>query len=337
MKIIFYYDTRSLNDATSYYIEIIEKSTSKLGIEMIYTTKLKDVSKKDIVFTVTAKYYVQAKIRYPKNKTIFWAQGVTPEEHVLLGGGWFKFKIKEILEKIAVKNSVILFVVSNKMIYHYKEKYNYSGENYIVMPCYNLDFNKELTSQSVNRYKYPSFVYAGSMSAWQCVDETMELFGKIQKQIPKASLTLLVKEKEKAYDLVKKYNLKNVIIKYVQLDNLQTDLLNYKYGFLIREDNIVNNVATPTKMNSYLASGIIPIFTNAVDSFVENINLGKQNTICLSTNNSVDLNSNIIINHMNKNINILELLNGINDVFEIYYNDDIYINKITSLLQKRIL
>ncbi|MFH4294131.1 hypothetical protein WAJ58_23570, partial [Acinetobacter baumannii] len=61
-------------------------------------------------------------------------------------------------------------------------------------------------------------------------------------------------------------------IKYVSLENLDTELLKYKYGFLIRENHIVNNVATPTKMNSYLANGIIPIYLSFIDHFKVNFN-----------------------------------------------------------------
>lgn len=337
MKIVFYYDTRSLNDATSHYIKLIEQSALKLGIKMYYTSKLQNVKTKDVILTITAKYYVQAKLSLPFHKTIFWAQGVAPEEYLMSGGGGFKYKVKEFMERIAVKSCNLLFVVSDKMLYHYKNKYNYKGDNYLVMPCYNLEFNPQLISRTLERYTYPSFVYAGSMSTWQCIEETLELFGKVQDRKPHATLTLLVKEKEKAYKLIDKYNLKNVVVKYVALDKLQNELLNYKYGFLIREDNIVNNVATPTKMNSYLASGIIPIFTDAVDSFVENIDLGKDNTICLASNDSIEFKSNIIINHLSINTNVTDLIDRINLIFKIYYNDEKYINIIIDKLKIYLL
>ncbi|HCH8014075.1 TPA: hypothetical protein NJW72_003719, partial [Acinetobacter baumannii] len=114
--------------------------------------------------------------------------------------------------------------------------------------------------------------YAGSLATWQCVDKTLELYSLIERVLPNASLTLLTKEKELAETMINNYKIKNYSIKYVSLENLDTELLKYKYGFLIRENHIVNNVATPTKMNSYLANGIIPIYSSFIDDFKVNFN-----------------------------------------------------------------
>ncbi|MCD1116484.1 glycosyltransferase family protein [Chryseobacterium turcicum] len=328
MKVIFYYDERSLNDATIYYIGLIEKIFLSKGIHMQYCTKLDNVKKKDIIFTITEKYFCMAKFRYPLLKTIYWAQGIAPEEYFLSGrDNKLVFWLKCIIEFISIRYSNLLFVVSNRMLGHYRTKYFYYKQDYLVMPCYNLKYLSGVASSTGKRYKNPSFVYAGSMATWQCVEETLQIFKAIQQKISEASLTLLVKERDEALDLVNKYGIKNVEIKYVNLSDLQKELMKYKYGFIIREDILVNNVSTPTKMNSYLASAVIPIYTDSVHAFVQNIDLGEY-SICLNSKNSIYKKAQKIIDFEKKVINPIQLDENIQSVFKTYYNDEMYLTQI---------
>ena len=116
-------------------------------------------------------------------------------------------------------------------------------------------------------------MYAGSLSAWQNIDETLKIFKQIENIIPEATLTLLTEEKIKAQALIKQYDIQNAMVRYVSLNNLNEELLKHKYGFLLRKDIKVNNVSTPTKMNSYLSSGVIPIYSDAIKDFSKHINL----------------------------------------------------------------
>lgn len=115
-----------------------------------------------------------------------------------------------------------------------------------------------------DKYNNLSFVYAGALYDWQCIEETVLVFKMINEIDPSARLTLLTAKKQKAEELIKKFALVNIKISFVKLENLQNELVKYKYGFLLRKNDPINNVATPTKMNSYLAAGIIPINTNVI-------------------------------------------------------------------------
>ena len=83
-KLYFYHDKRSLNEATSTYIQTIFKNF-KEKYEIIYINSFSNISvnKKDIIFTITSLYYCKAKLRHPFNVHFFWAQGVSPEEFYL--------------------------------------------------------------------------------------------------------------------------------------------------------------------------------------------------------------------------------------------------------------
>lgn len=336
MKVIFYYDERSLNDATIYYVGLIEKALLLKGVVVMYCSELDKVNKGDVIFTITEKYFCMAKFRYPFLKTIYWAQGVAPEEYFLSGrDNKIVYWLKCILEFFSIRYSNLLFIVSNKMLMHYRNKYFYNKQDYIIIPCYNLNYLSGLASSTGERYKNPSFVYAGSMATWQCVEETLQIFKAVQQKISEASLTLLVKEQDEAFGLVNKYGIKNVEIKYVNLSDLQKELTKYKYGFIIREDILVNNVSTPTKMNSYLASAVIPIYTDSIQAFVENIDLGDY-SLCLNSKSSVFEKAQKIIDFEKRVIDSLQLDEKIQSVFKTYYSDNMYLTQIELKLNKLI-
>ena len=142
----------------------------------------------------------------------------------------------------------------------------------------------------------------------------------------------MTEENKKANSLIRKYNIRSANVKYVALKELNLELLKYKYGFLLRKDILVNNVATPTKMNSYLACGLIPIYTNAIKDYLENINLNNFN-LKIKTTSSIAETSETIINFENtvKDFTYLDI--EIQNIFNDYYNDNKYIKQIISKLK----
>ena len=45
---------------------------------------------------------------------------------------------------------------------------------------------------------------------------------------------------------------------------LEEKLKHVKYGFLLRSRSVVNSVATPTKVLTYISNGIIPIYSDCL-------------------------------------------------------------------------
>ena len=110
-------------------------------------------------------------------------------------------------------------------------------------------------------------------------------------------------------------------------------LLKYKYGFLLRRDNLVNNVATPTKMNSYLACGLIPIFTDAITDYKDQINL-KDFSLRISSDLSIDEIAKKIIDFESSKKDYSDLDIEIKKIFDEYYNDNRYIKEIKAGLKE---
>lgn len=199
------------------------------------------------------------------------------------------------------------------------------------MPCFNKQYNSEIWSEK--KLANATFVYAGSLAKWQCFEETVQLYKVIEESIQGAFFTILTKEQDKAKLIVEKYNLANFDIKYVGLDKLDEELLRHRYGFLVRSDHIVNNVATPTKMNSYLSAGIIPIYSDVIFDF--NCNFRKNSSL-ISFNNKESYSK--VANKIMNNERSLELDNfeafksDLSEIFKKYYNRKYYESQISELV-----
>jgi hypothetical protein len=319
-------------EATSFYLKVLCKSIIKSGSIYEKIFDVKSISKTDIVLTINPKMFIKAWFHNRKQKQIFWFQGIVPEEQFMVFKKHIsrvpRYIIHTLFEIIILMNAKLLFFVSDAMQKHFIKKYNfYKGNNCFIMPC----FNQKLNSVCFNslRYKEQNFVYAGSLSEWQCIEETLLLFKAIKQHFPEASLTLLTKEKEKAFSLLKKHKLSGVVVKYIPYQQLNDELQKYKFGFLIRKDIAINNVATPTKMNSYMANGIIPIYSNVIEAFHKNMSGCKYIV-------TVEDNIKIIIDKIAalSNIDIECIYNEYANIFSNYYNDELYVYNISMLFSR---
>lgn len=314
------------NDATDYYVNIIKKHLEHLGRQVEIINSIDNLQKTDEVLVITTKTFFFVWIKNPKQKISIWLQGIVPEEAMLIFEHTFFSKYirkfyNEIWERIALKYAKNIFFVSKAMLKHYQKKYGYKKNNYSIMPCFNQKLNKEAFTQE--KYLSPTFLYAGTLSKWQCIDRTLLIFKEIQQQLPSAKLFLFTSEKEKAKYLVEHYNIKNVSIDYVTYNELNERIKNIKYGFLIRDNNLVNNVATPTKMNGYLANGIIPIYSDVIDDFRENLK-----SQYLITGNTDEEMVNKIISFEQKRVSSSDIYDEYSLFFREYYNKDYYIQNI---------
>jgi hypothetical protein len=331
-RITLYLDPRSLNDATSYYINLFKRASTELGHNFKISKNIFEIKNTDVIMTITTNHFIKGLLFKPFSKKVFWSQGIDPEESMMRENNLLKYYLKSLIEYIVLSLPSFKLFISRAMLNHYKQKYNFAEKNYMIMPCYNLNFN-EHSKKSLKRYQSPSFVYAGSLSIWQNIEETLQIYKFIENKIHNATLTLLTEENEKAIYLIKKYDIKSANVKYVDLKNLNDELLKYKYGFLIRKDNLVNNVATPTKMNSYLACGLVPIFTDAITDFKDNINLNGF-SLRMRSSSSIKEIAEKIINFEDLKTDFSDFDIEIKKVFNEYYNDNKYIEQIKVRLKE---
>ena len=277
MKIFFYIPKKALNEATIYYTEIVERAFIMNGIEVVRTQDLNfDFNKReDYIFTIRVIDYLKASSRFFSHRIIIWFQGILAEEYGMLHDYNLKSKLVGFIfnkcEKYVLKKAFFCFFVSKAMIAFFEEKHQMKmKENHLVIPCYNKRLNKDL----FQREKKPfSFVYAGTLFSWQCFEDTVALYKEIELLNPSAKFYIYTREQEEALKILQQYDVQHYELLFVPLAQLDQELSQYQYGFLIRENHCINKVSTPTKMNSYLAVGLVPIYTNAIDDFEQNIDL----------------------------------------------------------------
>lgn len=334
MKAYLYYcEASSLNDATNYYVGIIEKGLAQKGVCLIKTQDLNELSDADIIVTITVKAFFKAKTKNRNAKTIFWSQGVAPEEAIMSERtvrNYYRYICRYLLTHIALHFADLIFLVSEQMKNHYRKMYFCSLDNTIVMPCYNLPVSKVF---STKQYDEPTFVYAGNAAAWQGVDLMLDVYAIIEQNIPNAKIMLLSKNEKEFTSKLQARNIKNYEIKYVSMDCIQEELHKYKYGFILRDNHIVNRVATPTKMNSYLSNYLIPIFSNTVDDFNRYIELGEF-TIKAQYPLDAKIIAEEIIKFEKTKKNFEEYKGLVDRIFNEHYNDDVYLKLMESRIAK---
>lgn len=333
--IIFFLPKHTLNEATIYYVSVIEECFVNAGYVVHKTEKISDLNKQKNIFVMSAKWCFIVKVLNPKAKIVTWFQGLGAEEALMTRNSMIRKRLWNCVEFFSLKYSWLNIYVSEKMHDYYRETYKIQDKNFFIMPCFNKEMNLDSFLYKM-KYQNTSFVYAGGLDKWQCIEETLELFGMIESKLPAANLTLLTRDKEKALAIAKKFNVKNIFINFVTLDRLDCELQKYKYGFIIRKNHIVNNVSTPTKMNSYLANGIIPIYTDVVDDFNKNL---KFDQYFLKLKNQESLNDwledflNFELNTLKQNFE-KDYLNQVSVVFNEYYSKSKYVSSLSELIKR---
>lgn len=319
----------------SYYLDIIYKAISATGQEVEYIDSIAQAKKEDCVVVSHSIEVLKLKIRGHKN-IILWQQGVMPEESYMRNQSDLRRKVLYAIDKVALKSAKALLMVSNEMcrFYSQKTKCDYTYKTFI-MPCFSAELHPE--SFTEDKYRANIFTYVGGLSKWQCFDESLRLFRRIQKEVPTSKLEIYTFSPDQARVAVDRYQIKDVVIKTVTNDELVERMKSVKFGFALREDSIVNNVATPTKLSSYMSSGVIPICTNAIRDFSDVsknmqyvVNLGK-----LDQKNIKDIDIGHIIKLCNAEIDAESVLEEYQQLFGTYYNKERYINELSNFIKQR--
>ncbi len=334
MNIKFFLRKKDKFDATLYYIQVIANALEeKFVTRPVFIDTLACVDKDDVVVVISPQAYFKILLKNPRQKVVAWFQGISPEEISYLYSGFYN-KLKVWLfarmERRMLQKNLLNFFVSQAMLLHYREKYGYKGENYVIMPCFNKQLNPDSFKDEA-RYSVPSFVYIGTASRWQCIEETIALFKMVKDRLPSAVLTILSRDREVIGSILERYNVQ-AEIKYVPLEQLDAELSKYKYGFILRNDICINRVATPTKLSSYLANGVIPVLSDVVSAFSfvsENKNFFIRADIL-----KLDDATERICEFDKKKISLSGIYEEYLSVFDTFYNEKLYKDTIKELAGK---
>lgn len=327
MMIHFYinYDNRTVID---YYLRIIKESFDKAGFSTKYITDLNHVAKTDYLFFSTPLTAFRAWLKGYR-RIMLWQQGLSPEESFMRNKSYFRLYVYNFIERFVLKRSCFTFMVSEKMKQHYENKYSIDFKNkYFIMPCFNTELNKEIIESKKN-HKTIIFTYIGSLAAWQCFDETLQLYKKIEDQLGNTKLKIFTKEIQDAEEKIKANHICNYEVDFVDNLSLASHLQDVKFGFLLRKDTIVNSVSTPTKLSTYLSAGVIPIFSSCIASFNT---LAKDMRYAYSLPAQIDIQS--LLQFCREKVDYHKLQLEYEQIFQTYYNRDAYESSIVSYIKK---
>ncbi|GFO56564.1 hypothetical protein GMSM_35710 [Geomonas sp. Red276] len=178
--------------------------------------------------------------------------GVVPDEFQMAGRRLAAWRYR-LVERVAVKNSLAIVTVSGAMADHYLRKYGIPRDRVVNVPIFDEAGAVPRRESTGNA---PLVVYAGGTQAWQNVDLMVSTIKEVGARCRFLILTGDVTGfREKLSDhSTSEIEIKSVPKKEVYCYYAQADL-----GFVLRDDDLVNRVACPTKLVEYLSCGVIPI------------------------------------------------------------------------------
>lgn len=187
---------------------------------------------------------------------IFDAHGIVPEEMAQEGHPWAA-RIFAIAERSVLRRCNTLVCVTRSMLTHFKVKYGERADREeIVLPILPRVDNSITAAQALQSTRNEmSVVYAGGMQAWQNVDK---MLAAAQAQ-PKMRYTFLTGNQERFESLLKESGIREYECHSVPPDKVKDFYLTHEYGFILRDEVLVNLVSCPTKLVEYLYWGVIPI------------------------------------------------------------------------------
>ena len=227
----------------------------------------------------------------PKVKTIFESRGATIEERKYEHGKPLSIKavIKEHLnyfsEKLLTIKSDGIICVSNALSEYYATKFNIGKERkrnrFLVIPgaaSVNLFYlNKKLRENTRRELKYgPTdlvIVYSGALiQKWEIPDDVFSFVKKLKTKQKNIVFLVITPDVELAKDYSAKYEMKEfTTILNSSFDEVNKFLNASDIAILIREDTLMNNVASPTKFAEYLMCGLPTIISKGVYDFADTI------------------------------------------------------------------
>lgn len=258
---------------------------------------------------------------FKSKEVYYWVQGVIPEESFLRHQSKVRYIVLSLIEYLSLAISSKQIFVSNEMQKYLEKKYKKKYIQSIIIPCIS-EFKDDKSDKEKD-----SFVYIGGMSTWQRIDKMLAIFDDIVKINSNAKLYIATLEKEQAQEYIELYLSKenHERVEVLSLDNrekIQSFLSTKEYGFLIREENIVNHVSSPIKLAEYLSCGVNVILSASVKSYASYID---KNAAGISLKEKENING-----KFNKYIPSRE--NALN-VYEYFFSEEIHLSHYKELLK----
>lgn len=229
-----------------------------------YANRIADFA--DIVYHHSVGYMDDDIIRQKHLLKIVDLHGTLPEEFAMSGNYTMTQKENE-HEELAMRYADYLVCVTNSMVKHLKNKYPQYQQRYIILPI----LDEETLLARVDCEQKPMdqgivVTYAGGMQSWQMIPQMQQCM----RSQPDFNYKIFTSDVEGFWrQWGDQPALDKMKITCVTPKQLKKEYVDCHYGFVLREDCAVNNVACPTKLIEYILFGIVPVlYTPHVGDFV---------------------------------------------------------------------
>lgn len=158
------------------------------------------------------------------------------------------------VERRVIAASRAIVTVTDAMARHYEERFGRSLARYII-PVFSPTPLADVSVRGAG--DCPRVIYAGGGQSWQKVDLMLDAMVALRNRCCFTILSpdlSLFREELARRGLVEEVDLRTVPSSEVYGAYAQAD-----YGFILRDDTVVNRVACPTKLVEYMQCGVVPI------------------------------------------------------------------------------
>lgn len=181
--------------------------------------------------------------------------GIGPEE-AKMEGRHLRAVIHSMSEFIVVKWSQKVVIVTKKMGTFIQEKYSKLKISFLHIPIFNTLISSKIPVKNSAKEK-PLIIYSGGVHGWQNLEKMVEA---TERLLGCFNFLFLVSDVEVMKSKFQnKEILEKIEIRSVSRNEIHKYYEKADFGFLLREDNPVNQVACPTKIIEYVNFGIVPI------------------------------------------------------------------------------
>ena len=223
----------------------------------------------------------------PNTKLVVDVHGAYTEEREYLYPNISKKKLKKYWdwELYSFERADYVICQSEEMKRYIMENSSNDGSNIAVYKCgvdlsvFDLNAEKRINIRKELGYAADDivFVYSGSTHKWQKLDAALKCFHTFHANYPKSKLMVLTREKDKLMSLISDNNLNDIIeVLYttsLTLDQVGKYLNAADIAFLLRDNVVLNSVASPTKLAEYFACGLPIISSSVARKWVSGIGL----------------------------------------------------------------
>lgn len=206
-------------------------------------------------------YSLRSKMCNPRKKYITDIHGDSLSEFVEMGRGdinhWYAKRLLNIQKK-TIKNSDRILCVSENLKKQLEINTSMKIRNYRIISCgVNLErFNVPKATLPIDLTNRIVIGYSGALQKWQCIEDVIKIATFLSQKDMHVFLIIFTMDSLEPYkNLLEGLGEENYYSCSLKTDDVPSYLKLLDAGFLVRDNLVLNKVASPTKTPEYLAAG----------------------------------------------------------------------------------